>query len=76
MALTLSQSRNPIMRQRSLDLLAQRGECLQDWVRRLRDDLKMQREAIIQFGTRRGFLDEEMDAALIGIDVQDFRYKI
>jgi len=72
----LSQSRNPISRQKSLAALNSRNETLVDWVRRLKSCVRMPEEQIIALGVRRGFLDEEMDAAIISMRVEDFKRSI
>jgi hypothetical protein len=36
----------------------------------------MTHEAIIDMGVRRGFLDEEMEAALISLSVEEFKTRI
>ncbi len=59
--LTISQSKNPVGRLKSLSALQARGETLVDWVRRLRLSIGMSRDEIVALGVRRGFLDEEMD---------------
>jgi len=70
-----SQSKDPKNRALSLAALEAQDETLVDWVRVLKQD-GMPQQDIIATGVRRGFLDEEMDAALITLRVEDFRRKI
>lgn len=74
--LTISQSKNPVGRLKSLSALQSRGETLVDWVRRLRLTVGMSRDEIVALGVRRGFLDEEMDGALISLTVEEFKKTI
>jgi hypothetical protein len=70
-----SQSRDPKNRARSLAALEAQDETLVDWVRILKQD-GMPQQDIIALGVGRGFLDEEMDAALITLRVEDFKRSI
>jgi hypothetical protein len=69
------QSKDPQSRARSLAALEAQDETLVDWVRMLKQD-GMPQQDIIALGVRRGFLDEEMDAALITLRVEEFKRSI
>jgi hypothetical protein len=71
----LSQSKDPKNRARSLAALEAKDETLADWVRLLKKD-GMPQQDIIALGVSRGFLDEEMDAALITLRVEEFKRSI
>jgi|GEM_PF-5079878 hypothetical protein len=71
----LSQSKDPKNRARSLAALEAKDETLADWVRLLKKD-GMPKQDIIALGVSRGFLDEEMDAALITLRVEEFKRSI
>jgi hypothetical protein len=70
-----SQSKDPQNRAKSLAALEAQDETLVDWVRALKQEGMSQLE-IIALGVGRGFLDEEMDAALITLRVEAFRRSI
>jgi len=70
-----SQSKDPQSRARSLAALEAQDETLVDWVRMLKQD-GMPQQDIIALGVGRGFLDEEMDAALITLRVEEFKRSI
>ncbi len=70
-----SQSKDPQNRARGLAALEARDETLADWVRALKQS-GMTRPEIIALGVQWGFLDEEMDAALITLRVEDFKRSI
>lgn len=58
-------SNNPEARRRTIDLLHEKGQTLVDWVEMLVRKGKQSRKEVIDFGVKRGFLDEEMEGAWI-----------
>lgn len=63
-------SSNPEARQRTLDLLHEKGEHLIDWIARLKYVNRASDAEILGFATHRGFIDEEIEGLLIELEAR------